>query len=111
MARIRRVIDEGISFYEHQLEKDDGVTLFRGRARFVAEHTIEYAGERVEFEHALVATGAAPYVPAIPGSRRFRLRPATTSCRRRSCRHSSSSSVRALSRSSSRRSTGAWAPA
>ncbi len=67
MARIRRVIEEGISFYEHQLEKDDGVTLFRGRARFVGEHAIECAGERVEFEHALVATGAAPYVPAIPG--------------------------------------------
>jgi pyruvate/2-oxoglutarate dehydrogenase complex dihydrolipoamide dehydrogenase (E3) component len=67
MSRVRRVIDEGISFYEHQLEKDDGVTLFRGRARFAAEHVIECGGERVEFEHALVATGAAPYVPAIPG--------------------------------------------
>ena len=55
MARVRRVIDDGVSFYEHQIEKDDGVTLFRGHARFTREHTIDCAGEQVEFEHALIA--------------------------------------------------------
>jgi pyruvate/2-oxoglutarate dehydrogenase complex dihydrolipoamide dehydrogenase (E3) component len=67
MARIRRVIADGISFYEHRLDRDEGVTLFRGRAQFVDEHTIECADERIEFGHALIATGAAPYVPSIPG--------------------------------------------
>jgi pyruvate/2-oxoglutarate dehydrogenase complex dihydrolipoamide dehydrogenase (E3) component len=67
MARIRRVIDDGISFYEHQLAKDDGVTLYRGRARFVDEHAIDCAGERIQFKHALIATGAAPHIPSIPG--------------------------------------------
>ena len=67
MARIRRVIDDGVSFYEHQIEKDDGITLFRGHARFVSEHAIECNGERIEFEHALIAAGARPRIPAIPG--------------------------------------------
>lgn len=67
MARVRRVIDDGVSFYEHQIDKDDGVSLFRGHARFVSEHAIECGGERIEFEHALVATGARPSIPEISG--------------------------------------------
>ena len=67
MARVRRVIDDGVSFYEHQVDKDDGITLFRGQARFASEHAIECDGEQVEFEHALIAAGARPRIPAIPG--------------------------------------------
>jgi len=67
MARVRAVIEDGVSFYEHQIDKDDGVTLFRGDARFVAEHAIECNGERVEFEQGLIATGARPRIPEIPG--------------------------------------------
>jgi pyruvate/2-oxoglutarate dehydrogenase complex dihydrolipoamide dehydrogenase (E3) component len=67
MARIRRVIDEGVSFYEHQVERDEGVTLFRGQARFVGAHAIESDGQTVKFRHALVATGARPRVPELPG--------------------------------------------
>ncbi len=67
MARVRRVIDDGVAFYERQIERDQGITLFRGGARFVGEHRIECDGESVEFEHALVATGARPRVPDLPG--------------------------------------------
>jgi len=67
MARVRRIIDEGIAFYEHGIERDEGVALVRGRARFVSEHSIECEGERFEFDHALIATGARPTLPAIPG--------------------------------------------
>lgn len=70
MARVRRVIDEGTDFYERAIERDEGTTLFRGRARFTSEHTLECAGETVEFGHALVATGARPTVPPIPGLER-----------------------------------------
>lgn len=67
MARIQRVIDEGVSFYEHQIERDDGVTLFRGNARFVDEHRLETEEGHAEFRNALIATGARPRVPPIPG--------------------------------------------
>ena len=67
MARVQRVIDEGVAFYEHQIERDPGTTLFRGHARFVDEHRIECDGRTIEFEHALIATGARPRVPDLPG--------------------------------------------
>jgi pyruvate/2-oxoglutarate dehydrogenase complex dihydrolipoamide dehydrogenase (E3) component len=67
MARIQRVIDDGVSFYEHQIERDDRVTLFRGTARFVDEHLLESEDAQIEFRHALIATGARPRVPEIPG--------------------------------------------
>ena len=67
MRRVHRVIDDGISFYEHQVERDEGLHLFRGHARFVDGHRIECAGETVEFQHALIATGARPRVPQLPG--------------------------------------------
>jgi pyruvate/2-oxoglutarate dehydrogenase complex dihydrolipoamide dehydrogenase (E3) component len=67
MRRVQRVIDEGVSFYEQQIERDEGITLFRGHARFVDEHRIECDGETVEFAHALIAAGARPRVPDLPG--------------------------------------------
>lgn len=67
MERVRRVIDEGTAFYESGIDRDEGVTLFRGRARFTSEHALECNGELVEFDHALIATGARPIVPPIPG--------------------------------------------
>ncbi|MBI4171389.1 MAG: NAD(P)/FAD-dependent oxidoreductase [Actinobacteria bacterium] len=67
MARVRRVIDEGIAFYEHAIERDDGITLFRGRAHFVDAHTLQCDGDVAEFNHALIATGARPSLPDVPG--------------------------------------------
>jgi pyruvate/2-oxoglutarate dehydrogenase complex dihydrolipoamide dehydrogenase (E3) component len=67
MERVQRVIDEGVSFYEHQIARDDGITLFRDHARFVDPHHIECDGATVEFEHALIATGARPRIPDLPG--------------------------------------------
>ncbi len=67
MARVRQVIDEGISFYEARIARDDGIDLFRDRSRFVSEHSIESGGERIEFGHALIASGARPRVPDLPG--------------------------------------------
>src|SRR6266542_2824654 len=69
MARIERVIDEGVAFYERQIARDD-VRLFRGEARFVDEHTLECSGETVEFGQALIASGARPHIPDIPGLHR-----------------------------------------
>lgn len=67
MARVQGVSDEGVAFYEHQIAKDEGITLLRGWARFSGEHTIDCEGETVEFEQALIATGARPRLPDLPG--------------------------------------------
>ena len=67
MARVRRVIDDGIAFYESQIERDDGVELFREPARFSSERSLVSGGREVGFAHALIASGARPVRPAIPG--------------------------------------------
>jgi mercuric reductase len=67
MARVRTVIDDGIGFYERMIERDEGTTLYRGQAQLVGEHSIDCNGERVEFDRALIATGARPRIPDLPG--------------------------------------------
>ncbi len=49
------------------LATDYGWEVRRGDARFVAGPALEVGGERIEAAHYLVATGAAPSVPAVPG--------------------------------------------
>ena len=49
------------------LAADYGWRMVHGAARFVAGPVLEVAGERIEADQYLVATGAAPWVPAVPG--------------------------------------------
>ncbi len=44
-----------------------GVTVRSGNGRFLGEGTLDVDGETVHFTQALLATGAAPAVPPIPG--------------------------------------------
>ncbi|CAN5227790.1 mercuric reductase [soil metagenome] len=44
-----------------------GVDVFFGAARFVTGDALEVAGATLRFGKALIATGARPHVPAIPG--------------------------------------------
>ncbi len=47
--------------------RDLGVDVFIGEGRFVAPDAVEVAGRRLEFRRAIIATGARPLVPPIPG--------------------------------------------
>lgn len=47
--------------------RDAGITVVSGTARFTAPGRADVAGRPVRFRHALIATGAAPAVPEIPG--------------------------------------------
>jgi glutathione reductase (NADPH) len=50
-----------------KLLADSGVTLFEGHARLVDAHTVEIGATRVTARRIMVATGAQPVLPAIPG--------------------------------------------
>jgi len=50
-----------------RLLRDAGCTLHPHRARLVDAHTVEVGGERVTAAHILVAVGARPHLPRIPG--------------------------------------------
>ncbi|MGB5326375.1 MAG: glutathione-disulfide reductase [Pseudomonadales bacterium] len=51
-----------------QLLDNAGVTLLRGHARILEPHSVEVGGRRVSAERILVATGARPHIPVLPGS-------------------------------------------
>lgn len=58
--------------YEAIIESNSGITLLRGEARFKDAQTLSVTlkdgGERnVSFDRALIATGARPAIPPIPG--------------------------------------------
>ncbi|GGW82728.1 glutathione-disulfide reductase [Alteromonas halophila] len=55
------------SSYDRVLTKND-VTLIKGFARFIDNHTIEVNGERYYGEHITIATGGHPVKPDIPGA-------------------------------------------
>src|SRR5205823_6582907 len=46
-----------------------GIDLLRGAGRLAGPGTVEVAGVRHRAEHIVIATGAAPSVPPIPGLR------------------------------------------
>lgn len=52
--------------YDGLLEKNN-VKVYRDRARFIDEKTVQVGDEMVTAERFLVATGGSPYVPDIPG--------------------------------------------
>jgi mercuric reductase len=49
------------------LAADYGWEVRRGEARFVEGPALEVDGRRIEAAHYLVATGASPWVPPVPG--------------------------------------------
>ena len=51
----------------HKLLADAGVKLLEGRGRLVDPHTVEVEGHRYTAATIMIATGAHPVMPAIPG--------------------------------------------
>jgi pyruvate/2-oxoglutarate dehydrogenase complex dihydrolipoamide dehydrogenase (E3) component len=67
MARVRGIIDRGSNGARSYLESLDGVDLIDGEARFSGSHDVEVNGTTLSAPHIIVATGASPSVPPIPG--------------------------------------------
>ncbi|HLJ44173.1 MAG TPA: FAD-dependent oxidoreductase, partial [Candidatus Binataceae bacterium] len=67
MERMRRVRAELSANDSAARFKSLGVDVFLGEARFVGRAAAEVGGKRLNFSRALVATGARPAAPPIPG--------------------------------------------
>lgn len=52
---------------EYRRERCDNVTVFAGAARFLDERTLEVDGVRLRGRHVLLAAGARPHLPDLPG--------------------------------------------
>ncbi len=67
MTRMRR-LRAAISRHDSARRfRDLGVDVFIGDGRFVASDAVEVAGAQLRFRRAIVATGARPITPPIPG--------------------------------------------
>jgi len=51
----------------HRFRDELGVDVYLGDARFTGDGRIEVAGQTLQFSRAVIATGASPFVPPIPG--------------------------------------------
>ena len=51
----------------HELAERDDVRFIHDRGEFVDDHTIEVAGERIEADYVVLATGSTLNVPDLPG--------------------------------------------
>ena len=67
MERMRRLRAELSANDSAARFKSLGVDVFLGEARFVGRDAAEVDGKRLNFSRALVATGARPAAPPIPG--------------------------------------------
>ena len=66
IANKNREIDRLNLLYK-KLLSDSGVRLYEKRGRIIDPHTVEVGGERFTTQRILIATGARPVAPAIPG--------------------------------------------
>lgn len=68
MERVRRIRAQ-ISPHDsaRRFQDEYGVDIFLGDGRFTGPDTVEVAGATLRFARAVIATGARPAVPPIPG--------------------------------------------
>ncbi len=67
MDHVRAAIEQIAPVDSHEALEEAGVAVRSGHARFVAEGAADVDGERIAFRQAVVATGASPALPPIPG--------------------------------------------
>ena len=67
MARMRRIRARVAVYHSAHELAALGVDLFFGAARFAGAHALAVGDARLSFRKALVATGARPHIPDIPG--------------------------------------------
>lgn len=60
-------IDRARSSYDGSFKRNC-VDLIEGRAHFVDSHTVSVNGELIRAKHIVIATGARPSIPTIPGA-------------------------------------------
>ncbi|MDY6930636.1 MAG: NAD(P)/FAD-dependent oxidoreductase [Halobacteriota archaeon] len=69
MGRVRNYVLEAREANEELLRSIEEVKLFRSHAKFVSEDTVTLEEEEIELtsDNFIVATGAIPFVPPVPG--------------------------------------------
>ena len=69
MAHVKDAIDHLSAHDSPERLAREGVELLRGSGRFTGPRTLQVDDRDLTFRHAVLATGAAPVVPDLPGLR------------------------------------------
>ncbi|MEK6951210.1 MAG: dihydrolipoyl dehydrogenase [Nanoarchaeota archaeon] len=66
-TRASQAVDEDAKSIEQSLRKGNNPTLFKARAKFIAERTLEVGREKIQGKKIVIAAGARPSIPPLPG--------------------------------------------
>lgn len=67
MSKVREVVEKVAGAESAEAMRSQGIDVFRGEARFLDPHTIATADAELTARRILIATGAGPLIPPIPG--------------------------------------------
>jgi dihydrolipoamide dehydrogenase len=67
MEKTRRRVREWRGHIEKAVKSDRTFPYYHGEAHFVADYTLEVNGQRIHGKKIVIATGARPFIPPIPG--------------------------------------------
>lgn len=66
-TRASSLVDTDAQAIEQGVKATKNQTLFKGKGRFVAPYTVEVNGEQITAKKIVIAAGARPTIPSIPG--------------------------------------------
>ncbi len=69
MSRMHEVVDKGRTDLEEALENAENLTFIREGAEFIDDYTLKAGTRTITSDKIVIATGARPLVPPIPGLR------------------------------------------
>lgn len=67
VLRVQETVTRVAATEDDEMLRRQGIEVVRGHAAFVAPRTIAVEGRRVRARHVVLATGARPAVPPVPG--------------------------------------------
>lgn len=75
IADFKKIVDQKRSLvadlrqqkYIDVIKDDPNITLLEERGKLIDQHTVEVDGEACRADNILIATGAAPFIPDVPG--------------------------------------------
>ncbi|MDY6907183.1 MAG: dihydrolipoyl dehydrogenase [Chloroflexota bacterium] len=67
MERMRRSVAQTQGHIEEAITSTDEFDFYRGEGHFVADYTLEVAGERIRGKRIFIASGSRPLIPPIKG--------------------------------------------
>ncbi len=67
MERMRKTVQTGHDHVRRGIGQTDELDFYEGEGHFTGDRTLEVKGEQIAGEKIFIASGARPFIPAIPG--------------------------------------------